>query len=282
MRPKPKGIAGDYGAWFKDARIAEAYPHRPPYPEGAIRQLVALAAQGAGTEGAPRAVLDLGCGTGDVARRLAPLVDRVDAVDFSAAMLAQGRRQAGGAHPHLRWIEAPAETAPLDPPYALATAGESLHWMAWDAVLPRLRRALAPGAVLALLNREWDSPPAVRERLRPIFACYGANRDYRPYDLVAELEGRGLLRVAGRLACGSEPWRPTLGEYLLCRHSQNGFSRTHMGAEAAAAFDAAVTDALAGLCRDGVITERAGRYELSVVATVVWGEPRPLPPTKPP
>ena len=40
------------------------------------------------------------------------------------------------------------ETAPLDPPYVLAVAGESLHWMEWSVVLPRLAEALEPGALL--------------------------------------------------------------------------------------------------------------------------------------
>ena len=45
------------------------------------------------------------------------------------------------------------ETAPLDPPYALVTAGESLHWMAWEVVLPRFAAALVPGGLLAIADR---------------------------------------------------------------------------------------------------------------------------------
>jgi predicted TPR repeat methyltransferase len=62
------------------------YPYRPPYPDEAIELLVELIRDG------PRTVLDAGCGTGDLSRRLAPRVDRVDAVDASAAMLAKGRQ----------------------------------------------------------------------------------------------------------------------------------------------------------------------------------------------
>ena len=271
MEPKPKGLEG-YGAWFKDALVAEAYPNRPPYPEAAIRRLRELAERASVPGGTERTVLDVGCGTGDVARRLAPLVDRVDAVDFSGAMIAQGQRLPGGDHPHLRWMENAVEEAPLAPPYALVTAGESLHWMAWEVVLPTLRAALAPGGVLALLNRHWDPPP-VWARLKPIFAAYSANTDFQPYDLVTELTKRGLFREVSRETCGPEPWRPTLEEYLLCRHSQNGFSRTHMGPGRAAAFDTAIEQALADLCREGLIQESGGRYELCVRATVVWGEP---------
>lgn len=79
--------------------------------------------------GEPRTVLDLGCGTGFIARPLAPRVDRVDAIDVSEAMIEEGKRLPGGDHPHLQWIVGRAEDVALHPPYALITAGDSLHWM---------------------------------------------------------------------------------------------------------------------------------------------------------
>src|SRR5215217_4625956 len=98
MLPKPKHLGPEYGAQFQDQSVAVAYPRRPPYPAAIFDALAGLLPI------ASRAVLDVGCGTGDVARRLAPLVERVDAVDVSAAMIAQGRRQPGGDVPNLRWI----------------------------------------------------------------------------------------------------------------------------------------------------------------------------------
>ncbi|HUC24416.1 MAG TPA: class I SAM-dependent methyltransferase [Streptosporangiaceae bacterium] len=47
-------------------------------------------------------MLDIGAGDGALARPLAERVDRVDAVDVSAAMLAAGARQPGGDRPNLR------------------------------------------------------------------------------------------------------------------------------------------------------------------------------------
>ncbi|MGH2351661.1 MAG: class I SAM-dependent methyltransferase [Chloroflexota bacterium] len=277
MTPKPKHWDGDYGAWFKDAQVAAAYPNRPPYPEDAIQLLAQLVGEADVRAGHSRAVLDVGCGTGDIARRLAPLVDRIDAVDFSGTMIAQGQRLPGGDHPHIRWTESAVETAPLSPPYALVTAGESLHWMQWGVVLPRLRTALAPGGLLAILNRDWDQPQALRDRLRPIFAQFSANKDYRPRNLLAELEQRELFRERGRRRCGPEPWHPTPEEYLLCRHSQNAFAREQMGSADVAAFDAAIAAALGDLCREGVLREVGGRYLLQVEANVVWGEPMGCP-----
>jgi len=96
--PKPSHLIGEYGAWFKDPLVAAAYPSRPAYPTVLIQALADLVADGT------RVVLDVGCGTGDLARRLAPLVERVDAVDFSSAMIEHGRHLAGGDAANLRWM----------------------------------------------------------------------------------------------------------------------------------------------------------------------------------
>src|SRR5947207_15956107 len=96
MLPKPAHLGPRYGAQFADPSVVAAYPHRPPYPAEVFEILVGLVID------APRAVLDAGCGTGDLARRLAELVDRGGAVGLAAAMLALGRTLLGGVAPHLR------------------------------------------------------------------------------------------------------------------------------------------------------------------------------------
>jgi len=268
MQPKPKHWQPEYGAWFQDAGIVAAYPNRPPYPPETFTILAGLMAPDA-----PRTVLDVGCGTGDLARRLAPLVERVGAVDLSAGMIARGKRLPGGADPRIRWIHAAAEDAPLAPPYALITAGESIHWMQWDTLMPRLAAALAPGGSLAIVERNWEGPPALWARVAPLFARYSANKHFLPSDIIAELESRGLFHKTGERQAGPVSWRPTADEYIACRHSQNGFSRERMAPGEAEAFDAAIRAALRETAAAGVVAERDGRLELAVTAKVVWGEP---------
>lgn len=268
MRPKPKHWQPEYGAWFQDAGIVAAYPNRPLYPPETFTILTGLLAPDT-----PHVVLDVGCGTGDLARRLAPLVERVDAVDLSAGMIEMGKRLPGGNDPRIRWLHAAAEDAPLAPPYALITAGESIHWMRWDALMPRLAAALAPGGALAIVERDWEGPPALWARVAPLFARYSANKDFRPSDIIAELASRGLFRKAGERRTGPAPWRPTVDEYIACRHSQNGFSRERMAPGEADAFDAAIRAALREAVAEGAVAERDGRLELAVTATVVWGQP---------
>lgn len=67
MLPKPKGLGPAYAAQFGDPSVVDAYPTRPPYPPELFTILLGLL----GDE-TPN-ILDLGCGTGDIARGLAPM-----------------------------------------------------------------------------------------------------------------------------------------------------------------------------------------------------------------
>src|SRR5215470_16663292 len=117
MQPKPELYSSHYAEWFKDSDVIAAYPSRPPYARTVIEFLSEL------TTDHSRRVLDIGCGTGDITRPLAMLVDHVDAVDFSAGMIGIGRDLPGGTASNVRWIIGKLEDVSLDPPYALVTAG---------------------------------------------------------------------------------------------------------------------------------------------------------------
>jgi SAM-dependent methyltransferase len=267
VRPKPELYSSHYAEWFKDADVVGAYPFRPPYAPAAIEFLSEL------TTDRPRRVLDIGCGTGDIARRLAPLVDRVHAVDFSAGMIEAGRQLPGGAASNVRWITGAVEDVPLDPPYALVTAGESLHWMDWEIVLPRLADVLSPNGFVAIVGRDWEGPPAVRARIRAVLMRHSAVR-WQDVNLLTELHNRDLFTLAGTRRFGPDLWQPTIGEYLECRHSQRSFARSAMGEIAAGAFDTELRQVLTDLCGSGEIRCLSDRLQLSVETAVVWGRPR--------
>jgi SAM-dependent methyltransferase len=269
MEPKPELYSSHYGAWFQDPLVVEAYPARPPYPSAVFQQLIEL------IRNAPANVLDVGCGPGDLARPLAPLVERVDAVDASAAMLDAGRGSAGGNAPNLRWIHSRVEDAPplLRPPYALITAGESLHWLDWDVAMPLFARLLASEGVLAIVERSWDGPPPLRERLLPIFKRY-TRAPWQNVSLLEELRRRELFDVLGQARFGPEPWQTSVEQYILARHSQRSFSRTHMGATEVQSFDAALRALLDELCGDGTLDCEGGQLQVPVSASVSWGRPR--------
>src|SRR4051812_10186401 len=189
MQPKPEHLAHRYGAQFMDGSVAAAYRHRPPSPAETFQILSRLIPLSG-----PRTVLDAGCGTGFVARPLAALVERVDAIDFSEAMISEGKSLPGGDAANLRWVVGPLETVPLDLPYGLVAAGNSVHWMDWAVVFPRFREALTAGGYVALVE-ERTSPSPWRDALQPIINSYSTNRDYAPYELIGELRQRGHLQI---------------------------------------------------------------------------------------
>jgi SAM-dependent methyltransferase len=268
MTDRPPQLTRENADVFKLDSVARAYRYRPPHPGGVMDALLSLL----GREGG--AILDVGCGTGELSRGLVDAAERLDAVDVSQAMIDEGRRQERGDHPNLRWVCARLEDADLRPPYALAVAGDSLHWMDWEVALPRLHDALAPGALLAIVGRTWGTrAPEEMELIRR----YSTLGDFQPFQLGRELVSRGLFRSQGHLRFAGA-WRPTVGEYVESRHSQSGLSRDRMGPDRAAAFDAELKDLLGRLVAEGRVRSRDdGRLDLGVVAEVGWGRPLPLP-----
>jgi trans-aconitate methyltransferase len=258
VRPKPEFLGPQQAAAFQNEAVAEAYQFRPPYPDDTFDILVNLAID------APKRVLDIGCGAGFVARELVARVVHVDAIDISPAMIEQGKRLPRGDAPSLTWIVGAVETTPLNPPYSLVTAGDSLHWMDWAIVMPRLATMLTPHGSLAILGvgqlpTPWD------DQLLPIIQHYSTVGGYHPYDLVAELESRELFRTSGRQTTAPVPFVQPLEEYIESFHGRASFVRERMGDAAASAFDAAVRALVSQYCVRSVT--------LQLVTEVVWGKP---------
>ncbi|MGW8973504.1 class I SAM-dependent methyltransferase [Streptomyces platensis] len=101
-----------------------------------------------------RTALDVGCGTGRFARRLAGLGVEVHAVDRSADVLAQARAAGeaadGGGLPRYEHADLTQLKLP-DRHYGFISCLASLHHMPFDTVTA-LRQALAPGGVLVILG----------------------------------------------------------------------------------------------------------------------------------
>ena len=260
MLQKPKHLGPEYGAVFQDRSVVEAYSYRPPYPAEVFAILAGL------ITGEPRHVLDVGCGIGYIARHLVERVERLDAVDLSHHMLEEGKRLPNGDNPRLRWLYGAAESVELDPPYALITAGESLHWMDWNIVLPRFAEMLLPGGYLAIVSHDAPANPWF-ETLREIIPRYSTNKDFKEYDMLKALEQHDLFTKVGEKTTAPIPFVQSIEDYIESFHARNGFSRERMGPELAAAFDEEARKILLRSYPDGIIS-------FQDVAEVVWGIPQ--------
>jgi SAM-dependent methyltransferase len=255
---KPHHFASQYAESFQDRGVVEAYRYRPPYPAEIFDILAGLISR------KPRHVLDIGCGTGNIARQLVSRVERLDAVDVSRPMIEHGKQLPNGDHPRLRWMHGRVEDAAFDPPYALVTAGESLHWMDWQIVLPRCHRLLAPGDYLAIVTH--DTVPDPWSTLGEIVPRYRMDGGYQPFNMIEHLEQHGLFRGVGEKQVGPSPFMQSIADYIESFHSRSGFSRERMGPDRASAFDREAREILLGSYAAGIIS-------LEVSGSVVWGFP---------
>jgi trans-aconitate methyltransferase len=257
--PKPAHWSADRVTAFQDQSVVNRYHLRPPYPQAVVDTLVELIAD------TPRAVLDVGTGTGELARRLVGSAERVDAVDLSAAMIARARTLPHGDHPRLRWRLGAAEDVPLDPPYALIMGGSSLHWLDWDAAFPRFAALLSPGGVVAIVHRRLVQPPWQEELQALRRRSAQEDAQGRP-DLVAELERRGLFRETGRREVGPVPFAQSVADYVASLHSYSSLSLDRMPPAESAAFDQQLSAVVRPWSRDGML-------QLETMGSVVWGRP---------
>ena len=87
-------------------------------------------------------VLDLGCGTGEIAAELADLGIEAHGIDADASMIAQARSK----HPEVAFEQADGHDFVLADPVDAVLSNAALHWMLDpSAVIARVTAALRPG-----------------------------------------------------------------------------------------------------------------------------------------
>ena len=152
--------------------------HRSGYPPAFFDYLVERFA----LDGTQR-VLDLGCGTGQVALPLSEHVAQVAAVDPEPTMLEEGHKLAAVAGiANITWARGDScdlhalDLGELD----LVIMGASFHWMDRDQVLVDLDQLLAPGGAVVIVSGGapgTNQPPAWAQTITDIRTRYlGAQR----------------------------------------------------------------------------------------------------------
>ena len=133
------------------AGAAVHYRHgRPPYSP----QLEQVLTEELHLDGSGR-LLDVGCGPGVLAVRLAELFEEAVGLDPDAAMLDEARRAAAERGiANVRWVKAVAEDLPdaAPGPYRLVTFGQSFQWTHQENVAEIVYEMLEPLGALALLT----------------------------------------------------------------------------------------------------------------------------------
>jgi SAM-dependent methyltransferase len=164
--PGADGAAIDGGRPIDWGRTSADYAaHRPGPPPRLFDLLAALGVGGTGQR-----VLDLGTGTGLVARELARRGAVVSGIDIAAGQIAAARESARAEGVDVRFEVGAAEACPFaDASFDAVVASQC--WMYFDVerALAEIRRVLAPEGVLVTTHFSWlpraDAVAAASEAL---------------------------------------------------------------------------------------------------------------------
>jgi ubiquinone/menaquinone biosynthesis C-methylase UbiE len=135
--------------------VAQLYDAtRPGYPAEIVEFLAATAGAGTGS-----AVLEVGCGTGQLTRDLARLGFDLTAIDIGPAMVAMARRALADAPVSFRTCSF-EDFAAADSSFDLIVSATAFHWIDPEVRFSKSARLLRPGGWLALLAtaERYDDP----------------------------------------------------------------------------------------------------------------------------
>jgi ubiquinone/menaquinone biosynthesis C-methylase UbiE len=135
--------------------VAQLYDaSRLGYPGAIVELAVATAGLGVGS-----AVLEVGCGTGQLTQRLACFGFRLTAIDLGPSMIDAARRRLAGSAV-LTEVASFEDFAGPDASFDLIVSGTAFHWVDPEVRFRKPARLLRPGGWLALLEtgERYDDP----------------------------------------------------------------------------------------------------------------------------
>jgi len=214
------------GASFKSKEVVDHYRYRPPYPSKVYDEILQFAP-------ATRHLVDLGCGDGKVARRMAKYFDEVTAIDPSAEMLRLGQSLAEGHADNITWVEALAEDAPLPNHVDVVTFASSIHWMDPSKLFAKLQKTLRGEHILAVIQGDEPYEPAWYDDWIKFLAKWVPEMTGQPVNSrewvgsrKRHLEYMELVHSDQHI---SEPMKQSLEDHVLCQHSRDTFAIHKLG-----------------------------------------------------
>ncbi len=257
---------------------------RLPYPAGlsdALRDAMEL-------DGHGRAI-DVGCGPGLIALRIAHLFEEVVGLDPDAGMIAEAKRLAAEhGVKNARWVRMRAEELPAGlGEFRVATFGASFHWMDRDLVAATILQMLEPGGAFVHVDAfhyrekiEGDEPlphpepphdairELIREYLGPKRRAGQTTREVFPSGEEIVLGRAGFEAPQRVRITGSETIVRTPDD-VLAHHLSSSSSAPHLFGDRLAQFEGDVRQILADSSPSGRFAERTGDTEL-----IIYRKPR--------
>jgi len=246
---------------FEKHRFRSAAEHylkgRPPYADLLFERVALLTGLKPGD-----AVLDLGCGPGQIALGLAPHAGPVTAIDPEPEMLRIASLTAEAAGRRIRFIEGSSfDLSPALGMFHLVAIGRAFHWMDRRDTLARLDGMVTPHGAIALFSDKHPEVPqnAWRKVYDGVLDKYSAEdsaRKLRKSDVFGKHETVLLTSPFSRLErIGVIEERATpIADFDSRLLSLSSVSRAQIG-EKADAMLAEFHEAMAPYAVNGVVTE---------------------------
>src|SRR5271166_6473081 len=219
--------------------------HRAGFPDAFYDRLAAMSIMRRGEK-----ALDLGTGTGTLARGLATRGLEVTGLDKSTALMEQAKLLDAEAGAAVRYLERTAEATGFpDRSFDLVTAGQCWHWFKRDVAAKEVRRILKPGGHLVIAHFDWISLPGnVPEATENLIRSYndtwnlwGGTGMYPPWMRDLGENGFGQLQ-----SCTFDEDTPYSHEAWRGRvRASAGIGASSMSPERVAQFDAELAAILA-------------------------------------
>ena len=196
-----KITSGDIEGTKFGSAAKEYAEHRKGFPDSTFNELQKL------DVGKPNQVLlDLGCGTGTLARGFAQRGCKVTGADIDHRMLEEASKLATKEGVEVAWLEASAENTGLpDSAFDAITAGQCWHWFDQVPTITECARLLKPDGKLALCWFDWipltDTVPGVTEALiekhNPEWKLGGIRTRDDYYELFESIFTKHALSISG-------------------------------------------------------------------------------------
>lgn len=223
---------------------ADYATHRAGFPPSLFARLQHL---GLGVAG--QAVVDVGSGTGSLARGFAARGCRVVAVDIAAPLLDEALRLAAEQGVPLEVRVARAEETGLPAGTAdVVTAGQCWHWFDRPAAAREVRRLLRPGGALVIAHFDWlplagnvvEATEALIREHNPAWAMGGGTGLYPQW--LRDLGEGGLRELQSFSYDEAVNYTPEAWRGRIRASAGVGAS---LGPDAVEAFDRALAESLA-------------------------------------
>lgn len=251
----------DYGQDLFKGSAGYYAKYRPLYSSALVRFLVLRF----GLDGEGE-LLDLGCGTGQLAMRFADWVQCVTGLDAEQEMIDEAARISKEIRTlNTQWVAGKAEeylALSASSSYRLVTIAKAFHWMDRELVLELLYNRIVPGGGVAIVDQykpDQTPLPWQNEVSRLVRKWYGEERKAgnttysHPVKDHADIVAASRFRLeTHRLPVYEYLW--TLEGILGNLYSTSFGSRRFLG-ERAPLFERELEDSLLQLNSEGVFTE---------------------------